>query len=1165
MIRLKTIFGGFAALLCAGTPAFSYDSVQLKSTLSTPEGLKNFTPTGAAVDASGRLWITDPANHQILLYSATGELVLRTGKAGQAPGDFQEPHGIAVDAQGNAYVADSGNQRIQVFTPDGKPSFVFGEKGSEPGQLKTPWLLDISADGTILVSEKEGSRVQLFSKDGIFLRLIETGAPIDGLAIDASGRIYVTHTKLKQIEQWSSVGQLIRTFLGQEHGVKPWSKPQNLAVSNNGMLYVGDPGSSQFRELDLTGHTQGVFGRSGNGDGQFKSIDGIAVHDDRLYICDSRNRRVVSLLLTRSTQPPMLTPVPASRLQVNRATGIDANVDRLAWNPGGMLHALSFARSEVVTYDAEGKVASTLDLKKELGIKQPSGLTTAPSSGALFVSDSGEDRVVKLDKDGKKLLEFGKSNAFFKSGQGDLSNPEGLACSPQGVLFVANTGNSRFDAFNHQGLFQFTGGEKGSAQGQLKSAVAIAWDKEKIYVADPGNKKVAVFNTTGRFLHDIGVMGPEPFVDPRQVAVDKEGNLFVLDAGRGRVLAFDAQGVYIGGFGHPGRGVGALNKPRSFALSDNGELHIAEEGRIQGFHVVLLPPAPTGLAAKAGEGYVSLKWEPVKTRYPAKYLLYRSLPSGESTKIKETVETTAIDDALTANTTYTYNVVAQSVQGASSVPSAPVVVMGKEITSGPRLEITSAQVDDVFSAHYKYYGRVPLGKVTIKNNGMPPARKIRVSFAIQGYMDYPTETAIEELRSGEEKEVPLLATFNNRILEVTETTPIQAQVKLVYYNGDQEATFTKNFPFKLYSRNTIRWDNKERFSAFVTPNDPPVIDFARGAAIPFTEAHKGAPMPPALISAWSVFSGLSTYGITYVPRPNNPYDHASLDATTVDSLQFARETLGRKSGDCADVVALLASALESLTVTTAALDAPGHLFLMFDTGESQKDALAFPEGWLVSYAGTYWIPIEATMLGSPFLEAWKQGAEQYRRWAKEDKVTPIDIHKSWKTFEPATLPEMASGAKAPSREAIEEKFLTDWRALVALRWDTAMAAAKAASAAAPTSGEPWMRMGFLAIEYKRYDEARQFFKRAINDSSTSASASNNLGNLSFIAGDTAAAQTHYEEALKKDPKDPEISINLARVYLKTGHPQKAATAFDRAVALEPSLHSTYPDVSSLAP
>lgn len=1154
-------------LLCflwLAPPAFAFDSIQLKKIIPAPAAHKTSALTGAAVDVAGRLWLTDTLNHQVHLYSADGNFLQTLGGRGAGPGQFESPHGIAAGADGVIYVADTGNHRVQIFSPEGKFLDAFGQKGSDPGQFRSPWLVAVSRDGVVLVSDKDASRVQFFSKDGVYLQAIDAGAPVDGLAVDIAGRLYTAHRKLKQIEQWSGAGQLLRTYTGVEPGMKGFSEPQSLAVSASGLLYVTDTDKDQFRELDPTGHTLGLFGRSGSGDGQFRVMEGMAVLDDTVYIADSKARRASVFTLSRQNLLAAMAPVPVARLQVSRQTGLPLDVDHLAWSMDGTLQTLSIARDEIVTHDLTAGTTVQIDLKK-LGIKNPSGIATAPSSGSLFVSDAGADRVVKLDKAGKPLLEFGKSSSMFKSDQGELSKPRGLICSPQGVLFVADSGNNRFQAFNHQGLFQFSGGEKGSGPGQLKDPAGIAWDKDRVYVADSGNKKIVTFNASGRFVREMGTMGPETLQEPRQAAVDREGNLFVLDVGRGRVVAYDPQGVYIGGFGAPGKAPGGLNKPRDFALNENGDLFVAEEGRVQAFRVLLLPPAPTGLSAATGEGFVTLKWEPVKTRFPARYVVYRSTPLGEVQKVKETVETTATDDTLIAGTTYTYTVAAQSVQGALSMPSAPVQAMARAIETGPRLEIVSAQIDDLFSAHYKYYSRVPAGRVIIRNNGASPVQKLKVSFAIQGYMDYPSETSIAELHTMEQKEVSFLATFNNRILEVTETTPIQAQVKLTYYAGDKVMSFERNLPFKLFSRNTLRWDNKERFAAFITPNDPPVLDFARGVAIPFSEAHHGAPWPGSIVTAWSVFSGLGTYGIAYAPRPNNPYDRVSLDSSTVDSLQFARETLTRKSGDCADVVALLASALESLTVTTCALDAPGHLFLMFDTGETQREALGVSESMLVFYAGTWWIPLEATMLGSPFMDAWKKGAEEYRRWSAQGKLHPIDIHQAWKTFEPATLPETSSGVKAPGREAIEEKFLGDWKAMAELKWQTVTAEAKQACAAAPGSGDPWLRLGFLAVEFKRYEEARGYFLKARSDTATAAAAYNNLGNLALLRGDPEAALADYAQAAEKDPADAQIHLNIARVHLKQGHPQKASAEYDKAIALDKSLRDTYPDVSSLIP
>src|SRR5258706_10825419 len=94
---------------------------------------------------------------------------------------------------------------------EGKYVDSFGQKGSEPGQFRAPWFVAVSRDGVVLVADKESSRVQFFSKDGVFLHAIDVGAVIDGLAVDTAGKIYTAHTKLKQIEQWSPAGQLMKT------------------------------------------------------------------------------------------------------------------------------------------------------------------------------------------------------------------------------------------------------------------------------------------------------------------------------------------------------------------------------------------------------------------------------------------------------------------------------------------------------------------------------------------------------------------------------------------------------------------------------------------------------------------------------------------------------------------------------------------------------------------------------------------------------------------------------------------------------------------------------------------------------------------------------------------------------------------------------------------
>ncbi|MGH3056227.1 MAG: 6-bladed beta-propeller, partial [Gaiellaceae bacterium] len=90
------------------------------------------TPTRAAVDPSGNVYVVDYGNHRIEIFSNDGVYLGQFGGMGRGPGQFLGPIGIAIDANGFIYVADANNNRIQKFGPLPTPT----EKKSW-GQLKS--------------------------------------------------------------------------------------------------------------------------------------------------------------------------------------------------------------------------------------------------------------------------------------------------------------------------------------------------------------------------------------------------------------------------------------------------------------------------------------------------------------------------------------------------------------------------------------------------------------------------------------------------------------------------------------------------------------------------------------------------------------------------------------------------------------------------------------------------------------------------------------------------------------------------------------------------------------------------------------------------------------------------------------------------------------------
>jgi DNA-binding beta-propeller fold protein YncE len=63
-----------------------------------------------------------------------------------------------------------------------------------------------------------------------------------------------------------------------------------------------------------------------------------------------------------------------------------------------------------------------------------------------------------------------------------------------------------------------------------------------VYVADTGNKRIAIFDADGTFINQLGSYGFEPgqFDEPVGVAVDQIGDVYVTDTWNQRVQVFRA-------------------------------------------------------------------------------------------------------------------------------------------------------------------------------------------------------------------------------------------------------------------------------------------------------------------------------------------------------------------------------------------------------------------------------------------------------------------------------------------------------------------------------------------------------------------------------------------------------------------------------------------------
>ncbi len=165
-----------------------------------------------------------------------------------------------------------------------------------------------------------------------------------------------------------------------------------------------------------------------------------------------------------------------------------------------------------------------------------------------------------------------------------FSEPNDVAISPNGLVYVADTDFNRIQVFSADGVFIRSWGRKGSGEAEFDAPQGIAVSGDFVYVADSGNARIQVFEADGKFFDIWGSKGSgaDELDAPQGIAVS--GNLvYVSDSGNDRIQVIDAEeGTFIDTWGSKGSGTDELDAPQGIAVSD-GLVYVADSGnaRIQ--------------------------------------------------------------------------------------------------------------------------------------------------------------------------------------------------------------------------------------------------------------------------------------------------------------------------------------------------------------------------------------------------------------------------------------------------------------------------------------------------------------------------------------------------------------------------------------------------------
>jgi len=253
---------------------------------------------------------------------------------------------------------------------------------------------------------------------------------------------------------------------------------------------------------------QSAFNRFVVGERQDVRVDkpyGVAVHDGKIYVCDT-NETVAVFDLSRKTFEPLRGAVGQGKLTQPVNISIEADGTKYVADP---------VRGQVVVFDRNDEYVKAVGAP---GAWRPVDAVTFEDQ--LYVADVGNGLVKVFDKrNGETIKTIGDKGDPSER----LDRPTNLAFDSSGYLYVTDVARFQVVKFDRDGHFKATIGRLGDNLGHFARPKGIAVDREgRLYAVDASFNNVQIFNTEGRLLMFFGQGADKPggFLLPAKVAID---------------------------------------------------------------------------------------------------------------------------------------------------------------------------------------------------------------------------------------------------------------------------------------------------------------------------------------------------------------------------------------------------------------------------------------------------------------------------------------------------------------------------------------------------------------------------------------------------------------------------------------------------------------------
>jgi DNA-binding beta-propeller fold protein YncE len=264
-----------------------------------------------------------------------------------------------------------------------------------------------------------------------------------------------------------------------------------------------------------------------------------------------------------------------------------------AWQENGGRPGID-ARWEhcIVVFDREGNVTERWTQWDSL-LERPHAVYISPYDPEkhVWVIEDGQHAIFKFSNDGKELVQTIGTPGEPGDDETHFNRPTFMDWLPDGTFFVGDGyNNQRVVKFDKDGNYLLEWGQEGNAPDETRPSyfntvhgVAVDPETRRVFVGDRSNHRVQIFDENGEFL-DQWRFGDAPS-SIYVITVTADGYLWGADHGLNKILKYDLDGNLLYAWGSWGDFPGGLWGVHALSVDQEGNLYTAEvnNGRFQKF------------------------------------------------------------------------------------------------------------------------------------------------------------------------------------------------------------------------------------------------------------------------------------------------------------------------------------------------------------------------------------------------------------------------------------------------------------------------------------------------------------------------------------------------------------------------------------------------------